>query len=164
MTIYKDPTELILDNGKYLILRSSLLSIADNELRIKKTILATRLKWEFINHLKKHTWGASYTPRKTLENTMYHLLSSYAASDEMAMKNAVLYYHEHPFEYLVDFISHVLKTELYAVYERIKDIVEECECDCDNHPEVDVNKLVINRVQDEVIIDVLDRILNETEK
>ena len=59
MTIYKDPTELILDNGKYLILRSSLLSIADNELRIKKTILATRLKWEFINHLKKHTWGAS---------------------------------------------------------------------------------------------------------
>lgn len=164
MTIYKDPTELILDNGKYLILRSSLLSIADNELRIKKTILATRLKWEFIDNIRKGKWGRNREPSDVLENTMNDILCNYRAADELAMKDAVLFFHDHSFTYLVEFISHVLKTELYEVYERISEIVEDCECECDNNPETDLNKLVINRVQNEIIIDILDRILTEAEK
>lgn len=164
MTIYKDPTELILDNGKYLILRSSLLSIADNELRIKKTILATRLKWGFIDKLKKCKPSDLDTPKRILEQTIFNILCNYTDTDEKAMMHAVRFYQEHPYEYLVEFISHVLKTELYTVYERIREIVEDCECECDNNPETDLNKLVINRVQNEIVIDVLDRILTEAEK
>lgn len=162
MTIYKDPVGLIQDNGKYLVM-TSLLSIADNELRIKKTILASRLKWGFIDNIRKEKWGRNREPSDVLENTMNDVLCNYRAADELAMKDAVLFFHDHSFTYLVEFISHVLKTELYDVYARINEIVEDCECECDNNPETDLNKLVINRVKNEIIIDVLDQILKETD-